>query len=236
MITHITFSDKSMTISARLCCDSAIKAGADESFLYNKESLSDEFLQANHETLRNFRGAGFWLWKPYIIFEQLKDTKPGDFLIYTDAGLQINAEINYIIAAMDQDILLFGNTHPHKRWCKMDVLKAMNCNRPEFLNHEQVQASVILIKKSEWAVKRIEEWLKWAQIPGFIDDSESKAKNTPEFIEHRHDQAILTNIALLNKIRMHWWAAQYNRGNKIKYTDSFPFPLFIHHRKRNNEY
>lgn len=236
MITHITFASDNMTISAKICSDSALKNGADHSILYTPESFTDEFAQANHETLSQTRGAGYWLWKPWIIFDALIETQPGDFIIYTDAGLIINATINNLIAHMDQDILLFGNTHPHSRWCKMDVLKAMNCNRADFLNHEQVQASAIVIKKTPWSVKIISQWLRWAQTPGFIDDSPSIAQNTPQFIEHRHDQAILTNIALLNNIRMHWWAAQYNRGNRTKYADNFPFPFFLHHRKRNDEY
>jgi hypothetical protein len=236
MITHITFSDENMTISARLCSKSATDHGCDNSYLYNKLSYSDEFYQLNKSTLDQPRGAGYWLWKPYIIFSELQDMKNGDILIYSDAGLTFNAHIKHIISGMDQDLFLFGNTHPHGRWIKMDVAQAMGITKEEHFTHEQAQASVILIKKTDFALNFISEWLRWAQVPGFIDDSPSKLPNRPEFIENRHDQAILTNLALKYGIRLHWWAAQYNRGNKVKYTDSFPFPLFLHHRRRNNEY
>lgn len=236
MITHITFACENMTISARLCSQSALDHGCQESFLYSPKSYTDEFYELNKTVLNNPRGAGFWLWKPYIIYDQLKELKPNEVMIYSDAGLQFNAPVSHIRAHMDQDLLLFGNTHPHGRWCKMDVLIAMGITDEKYMMHEQAQASVIMIKKTPFAMDFVREWLRWAQAPGFIDDSPSRAQNRPEFIEHRHDQAILTNLAIKHGIRFHWWAAQYNRGNKVKYTDSFPFPLFNHHRRRNNEY
>jgi len=36
-------------------------------------------------------GYGYWCWKPQIILQTLRDMKPGDVLLYCDAGCHINA-------------------------------------------------------------------------------------------------------------------------------------------------
>ena len=34
----------------------------------------------------NLQGAGFWVWKPFIILKELEHLEEGDYLLYTDAG------------------------------------------------------------------------------------------------------------------------------------------------------
>ena len=33
------------------------------------------------------RGAGFWLWKPWLVLRQLQKMAEGELLLYTDAGM-----------------------------------------------------------------------------------------------------------------------------------------------------
>ena len=70
-------------------------------------------------------------------------------------------------------------------------------------------------------------------MPGFIDDSPSKTENYKTFREHRHDQAILTNLVYREGIRLNRWPAQYKlRGNE-KYSNKYP-TIFNHHGLRDN--
>ena len=58
-----------------------------------------------------------------------------------------------------------------------------------------------------------------------------------EFIEHRHDQAILTNLAIREGYKLHFWSVQYGDNARSKYpADKYPSHFFEHHRYRNNEY
>lgn len=34
----------------------------------------------------HFQGAGYWVWKPFIILKELEHLQDGDYLLYTDAG------------------------------------------------------------------------------------------------------------------------------------------------------
>ena len=75
-------------------------------------------------------------------------------------------------------------------------------------------------------------------IPGMIDDYQSYYyENDDDFIEHRHDQAILTNLAIREGYKLHFWSVQYGDNARIKYpADKYPSHFFEHHRYRNNEH
>ena len=242
-IAHITFADNNMSKSAILCRDSALKHGAHHSIMFNKSCYDSLFYGLNENVLNQDRGAGYWLWKPYIIYNNLRRLNDGDILIYTDAGVEIVNNLNIIIDNMDSDVFLFGNNYKHLDWCKMDVMDFILHDCPFTYNEDnrQVQASSIFIKNNKLSRQFVYEWLKLCQIDGFIDDCKSLSTNYHSFHEHRHDQAILTCLAYKYGIRLHWWPAEYNNGQFVydKHTqfskDDYPV-IFHHHRKRNNEW
>lgn len=242
-ITHITFSDQNMSQSAIVCRNSALNNGADISIMYNKSCYSEEFKRMNHDVLSKERGAGYWLWKPYIIERKLSELPENDILVYSDAGVEFVNSLQLIIERMDSDIWLFGNNYRHLDWCKMDVMDFIlpNWELSYDMEARQVQASVIIIRNTLQARMFVRELLKLCQVNGFIDDSQSNTQNYLHFIEHRHDQAILTCLAYKYAIKLHWWAAHYNGGQFIydKHQqfseDNYPV-IFHHHRKRNNEW
>jgi hypothetical protein len=143
MIYHVTYANDEMTKSAILAQNSALKHGCDRSFIMNEKSFSSEFLKLNEEILKQDRGAGYWIWKPYVIFNMLNKISENDILVYTDAGIEIINDINHLINKMDQDVFLFGNNYPHIEWCKADVMDGILQNwELEFdVNNRQAQAS-----------------------------------------------------------------------------------------------
>ncbi len=233
-IEHITYGSPNMSISAEKCCQSALEFGCHNSInLFGSES--NDFKTFNNNIYNHIRGSGYWLWKPYIIYRTLFECYADDIVIYTDAGLLFENSVKHLISAMSGDVMVFDNRWKHGDWCKMDVLEAMGCNHPDFINHTQLQASCIILKNTGFARNFIKEWLCWCMMPGFIDDSPSKLPNIEGFREHRHDQAILTNLAFKYKLQFHWWPVQYCLRYKHQYTDNYP-QIFLHHRKRNNEW
>jgi len=54
---------------------------------WNMDKLREtSFYQKHREVLDQPRGAGFWLWKPWLILQLLDDIPEGDFLMYHDVG------------------------------------------------------------------------------------------------------------------------------------------------------
>lgn len=236
MLKHITYSSGNMDISAELASTSAIKHGAEQSVIYGPNDIEVDYRLDYSDILDQPRGAGYWLWKPYFIEKELKDMKDGDWLLYTDAGVEIINSLSYL-TKLNKDILLFRNMYIHEHWCKMDVMYRIAGWR--HMPIKQCQASAMLFRAGEESLKFVNKWHIWCTIKGMIDDTPSSMKNAPGFQEHRHDQAIITCLAHKYQIKMHWWPAQYNNGQFI-YDDGLnerPYPvIFHHHRKRDNEW
>ena len=250
-LTLVSYANENMYVSLRKLSESyCIYTAAPwniHTYGYNPISTAPyieygfgEFEEFNKGIFSQKRGAGYWLWKPYLIFKTLINLPDNEILIYSDAGVEFVNNPQHIVDAMQQDIFLFGNNYKHVEWCKGDCMMAIN-GRILPSDLLQVQASVIFIRNNETTRNFVKEWLLWCQMPGFIDDSPSKLPNYPTFAEHRHDQAILTCLAYKYGYQLHYWPAQYNNG-AFKYeklpqyaNDNYPI-IFHHHRKRNNEW
>lgn len=234
----ITFTDQNMTIAADICVKSALANNVDEAKIYKPVDIDPHFFDRNIEIFKQSRGYGHWLWKPYFINRELRAMKDGDYLIYADAGVEFVNNINHVTDRMKQDVWLFGNMWQHEHWCKRDIIEAVFEGK-ECSFDKQVQASVIVIRKTQKSALFVNEWLRLCQVPGLIDDAPSKAVNHPEFKENRHDQAILATLAYRDDVKLHWWPAIYNAGNftynKTGYGDDYPV-LFHHHRMRNDQF
>jgi hypothetical protein len=218
-----TYADDRMTYSAELCRLSMIRHGCINATI--RRGLNDP----------PTRGAGYWQWMPRLVVTRIKQAleKGEDFVIYCDAGVEVINSLRYITDRMtpSDHVWLFGNEHSHERWCKADVLEAMDWRGS--INDRQVQASVHVWRASGQALEIAQEWKQWCEDMHMIDDSPSEKPEHAHFIEHRHPQAVLTNIAYAHGIPLHWWPSEYGRHIKHLYpNDTYP-QLFNHHRKRN---
>lgn len=237
MIRFVTYSADNMTRSRMECVMSAQKNGADQVFEYGPEHIGKEFYSMNREILEAERGAGYWLWKPYVIWRALQHCEDGDFLVYVDAGVKIIAPLTEITRVMDQDVFLFSNGHQHCHWCKADILKAILHKDTIEDHHQQVQASMIFFRVNDYTRRFIKEWLLFCQMPGLIDDSPSVIPNHKEFAENRYDQAILCTLAIRENLKLHWWPDKlWYMSQRYRWpNDNYP-AIVEHHRKRNEEW
>src|SRR3990167_3462946 len=95
---------------------SALRFGVDKCISYNKSLLSKtEFYKQHQGILDQDRGAGFWLWKPFILLETLRAAEDGDIIVYSDSGAEIIAHLDPLIDLCRQKggILLFNVHTPH---------------------------------------------------------------------------------------------------------------------------
>jgi hypothetical protein len=244
----ISYADHNMLTSQELLTKSALeKSGIDVEISFSPDSIESDadFTDRNRAILYTQQrggGYGFWLWKPYICELCARDEADGTYIIYADAGIEFIGSIDPIIQWMEenkQEIFLFGNQHTHAMWCKAKVLEAMIpkwYDRAGFEHEEQVQASVIIFKASPRTRRLMREWLAWSEIPGFIDDSENTGI-TDHYRDHRNDQSILTNLAIIHGIPRHWWPVQYGHVIRNRYTgDRFYDQVFYHHRWREQDW
>jgi hypothetical protein len=79
----------------------------------------------------------------------------------------------------------------------------MDCDSPAYWQHPQIQATYSIWQKSPQSLAFVHEWLRWCSQPAVLTDEIALARirNFPDFIDHRHDQSVLTNLAIKRGVK-----------------------------------
>lgn len=172
-------------------------------YLMKPNDLDYDFLKQHGEFINsNFRGYGYWIWKPYIILNKLKDMKEDDILLYCDAGCQLNyygmeKMLNYfeLLINSDKNLLVFDTGHIERKYTKKDLFIELSCTDDVYINTKQICTTHIFFKCNKDTIKFVEEWYKYCSNYNLVNDSPSVSKNYDDFIDHRHDQSIFSLLA-----------------------------------------
>lgn len=204
-INFVTFSDKKFKDRQKNLTKQA-EGVFDVVHEYGREWLTEtEFYRENRNILDQNRGAGFCLWKPFIVLETLKTMKNGDVLFYLDSADTFRDEvINYLkiyFSNENNEIILTDGAYINMDWTKRDCFILMECDESKFHNTIQLEAGMLAIKKTDKMVDFVEEWLGYCKNPNIITDIKNiHGENFSSFKDHRHDQSVLTNLAIRHGI------------------------------------
>lgn len=159
---------------------------------YVKKSEMDvEFVAANSRILQSPRGGGLWLWKPYCILATLNAVKDGETVIYLDSKYVFVAPVDKLF--QNRDLLVWKNkptepSYSHLAYCKRSVLA-----KYASVDGEQAWAGLLIVRKCKDTLAIMREWLEMCCVYQDISD-ENTGPNHPEFIDHRHDQSLLSIV------------------------------------------
>ena len=185
----------------------------DKTIIYTPRDLPMH-IKAN--SLMNYKkGGGYWIWKPYIIWKTLQDY-PNTIVIYIDAGCTISKseEWNYYIKVIkENDTILFqyrnsfdygwnkmwpSATTKIGNWTKLNTQKYFDqlIKDENWHSFDKIMGGIIICKnpKNEF----IFQWLNITLFKSelIVDPIGNEIGNQKEdFIEHRHDQSIITPLA-----------------------------------------
>ncbi|MGD0465808.1 MAG: hypothetical protein ABSA84_03865 [Gammaproteobacteria bacterium] len=184
--------------------NSAINKGIDFILNYRRAHLDQKFVKQHASILTQKKGAGFWLWKPYVILKTLETIKENDIVIYSDTGLLFREQITPLIKLTKQhDVILF-EYDPKEYYgkpihtAKREILIELDCDTNKCHYGQHVWAGVLLLKNTNKSREFIKKWLKYSCKEEFLTDQlDPKIQQHPEFVAPSHDEAIL-NI-LYNK-------------------------------------
>ncbi len=198
-IIAISYSNERFQRQLQLNKKSAIEVGeVDEYYSYGPNDIDPVFKEKNKDILSRSRGNGYWLWKPYIINKtMIEKLKYGDYLIYTDAAILYMNSTRLIINFMkEHKAKIWGNklVLKERTWTKRDALILMDADTPYYYDTNQYQANIQVYQKSKYAIKFIQDLLKYSQDVRIItDDNNVMGKeNLPGFRENRHDQTVFS--------------------------------------------
>lgn len=165
-----TFADSRMKKSLRRIEKQVKNLNFFDKIIINNEkdldqNFKDEF---KDKLIKGSRGYGYWVWKPQIILQALREMNDGDILLYADAGCHLNqGGIERLVYYFEQTyqsksgLFIFQDakesdnnkleifyTGLEKRYTKMDMLKYFSVdNEKSICDSGQIQATAFLIKK-----------------------------------------------------------------------------------------
>ena len=206
----------------------AINKGITGSIQYGKQDLDATFYQNNKTILDKPRGAGYWLWKPYIILKTLNMIAENDILIYLDSGCCIKKDLRPLLQDLEtHDMLVKHLELRNGPWTKRDLMILENVDTPAFRKKKTLEASFIAMQNTTFTKQLITKWMTMMKDPRKVTDTPStKAKEYPFFKEHRHDQACLNvTVHTMQQERPHDCPVLAKSGADLD-------PYILHHRRR----
>jgi hypothetical protein len=205
-VVHVSFGTDSFRQSLTRLCRSAKKFGLRDIRIYRRDHPAvRRAIEENPRIMGQRRGAGYWLWKPYVLLDTLNDVPKEAVVIYSDAGHRYIADPAPLIElAATRDIVLFHNNgrHLQRSWTKRDCFVLMHADLPEHWNALQLDASIQIYRASEKARDFLLELREVMRDERILCDEANTCglPNFEEFRDHRHDQSVLTILALKHGI------------------------------------
>lgn len=180
---------------------------ANEVILLRREDLEADPIYAPHRVVFDAaRGAGYWAWKPWAIRRALASATDGDVVVYHDCGfgfryksllyprelLRLTRERGAIVGVRTG---LYGS---NRLWNHRECLRRTGAMTEAFLESPTIEASISFWRADAWSRGFVDAWLAACLDEEAIRDirPDERSQQDPDFVEHRYDQAILTNLAV----------------------------------------
>ncbi len=180
----------------------------DEIRILTENDLDSEFkLRWQNLLIPGSRGFGYWIWKPQVLLQELATLNEGDHLYYVDAGCHLNPrgikrlqEYDQLCEESECGIVATSIAYTEKAYTKADLFGYFGVlDRKDITDSDQVQATIIFIRKCTKSVEFIKQWAATYEYDvHLVDDSPSNIPNDTAFVDHRHDQSIFSVLCKLH--------------------------------------
>lgn len=225
MIIAINYADDSFKKAQKFNLATAKRWGADRTIAYGPEDMDEDFRERNKTILSAKKGNGYYLWKPYFLYKAFREElQEGDYLIYTDAGSIYVNRIQYLIDCMERDgqeMMTFSLERDmlEKKYNKRDALILMECDSTEYTDTPQSIGGYVILKKTPFVETFLKTDLEYAQDERIISEIPNTLGkgNYPEFIVHRHDQAV--------------WSLMVKKNHLLRYRDPSQYGMINHYEE-----
>ena len=144
---------------------------------------------------------GFFAWKPWVIHEAFQKIDDNDIVMYIDCGdklKNLQQLRGALLKSMNHiDVLLTKGAFKNSQYTKADCFVYMNAFSPKIIHAIQIEAGILVFKKTEFCKTLIRKWARFCMDARIItsDANVCGQENMPDFVEHRWDQSILSILA-----------------------------------------
>ena len=230
----INYADGAFLESRKQNSATGSRCGFDAVVEYSKQDIDSDFMSKHKSVFDLKRGAGYWLWKPYIIRDCMRKSDDGDVIFYSDSGASFVKNISPLLErVLESDTDVFGfrmaGNHKEKQYNKKETLEHFGMYTEDVLNSNQHMASFICVKNSDKSKMVIDDYLRTCENPKLLLDVDGSVEQHEEFVEHRHDQAIWSLIVKKHNVMTLPPPCQWG----IYHGETTESDLYInHHRQR----
>ncbi|CAB3989505.1 Hypothetical predicted protein [Paramuricea clavata] len=200
----LTYGQNCCELSKKRAVNQGIDVGKlDYAEAVDLSHLSVPFQISHHNLLRHRKGAGYWLWKSYIILKTLlTKLNDGDLLVYHDAGAYLINDIGPLFKlCMDAkpNVLTFRQPYQERLFTKRDAFILMGMDEPQAYEKKQTQrtAALQVYMKSCTTIQFVMEYLAYSADRRIISDDENVMgkPNMEGFQGNRHDQTVFSLLS-----------------------------------------
>lgn len=178
---------------------SAMGRGVDFILNYRRSLLDPNFIEKNRDIMDSKKGAGFWLWKPWIILHTMEQAPENAVIIYADGGCIIKGSIEPLIQRVQKDPILLSvydmdPTETAHAYVKRSIYEQLNLDYKKLTHIPPLFAAFIVLRNTPLSRKFIKNWLNQCENKDLLMDVPSKLPEYPGYKMHFHDQSILNAI------------------------------------------
>ena len=199
----VTYATDTFRSTAQQLVRSADACGFDATRVMGPGDLDhDGFATRNAAILAGKRGAGFWIWKPFIIARAVAMLPPGGILLYCDAGRDDYYRFTRFPQRLVDHVrrtpagfltgVSIGHLGPVSQWTKRDCLEIMGASDGDIPARPVISATWSLWSDTAAARDYLRQWQAFSEDPRCLTDMPNVLgkENFPDFEDHRHDQSI----------------------------------------------
>lgn len=195
----------------QLTSDAKVLGVFDDIEVWDRNRLieTDEYKTLDSEIKRHSRSMYFW-WKPFIIRKALERIEDGGYVFYSDSGrydggFRLGEGVRSLVNSYRMtgfagvSVPQFG---PNKKWIRRECVEHFDCNK-NTLEAPQIQATFSMWVKNRATMTAIKEWEMCCRNIKLVAEPKESEKDTQydDFQVHRHDQSILTLIAIKHELQ-----------------------------------
>jgi hypothetical protein len=239
---HVSFATANFLQAKKLLLKSARRFGLDENRLYTPAHPVLAYLAQRYPSIMAAqRGAGYWLWKPFIIFDVLSSVPDGTPVLYTDSAMTFIADPAPLISLAEKHpVCLFEMRGQFLQgtWTKRDCFVEMNADTDEFWSLPQLWAGMQLYRAGPEAREFVSQLAEAMASDVRLTDRPNihGLPNLRDFIEHRHDQSVLTILAKRHGAAIFRDPSQQGNWDSLEPGET-PFRQTVFaHRQRNKPF
>src|SRR5690606_16126436 len=169
---------------------SGLNKGIDFFLNYRRSHLDADFYEKHKSILDERRGAGYWLWKPYVILKTMERAPEGAIIMYVDSGFSfknspkalLNLSKDHTIILVQYDPAVYGRI---EKVTARGALEKMNCTDEACRNGFRTMGGFGIFKNTPVSRRFVKQWLDYCSDEDIIKGRSLDGKpQFPGFTNH----------------------------------------------------